>query len=793
MMAFRDFSDIVVYNSVTNNLDDQKIDLLKPFSFLEFLNYSTESDNDSVAFQRFERYLQLWGETTNLTNISFDALVRQEYITFLKEISLKFTTNEEKRFLSNIDINDDESLTVALPFYVKKIKQIILYYKNKRDTFKKESRISKNKGSVKNIKDYIKTQIIDFFTGDDLSPDLKSGLSLEQLQTNVSIDLEENYDNFNDYYDLDPTKDPSIYNAENDRLSYFTSNTNYISGNEFLDLDKAIKDVLTDKRLTLSELNEFSPIVEFETDLDESLLDNTDYQDYRKTTRDNLKLLLHAELAKTLLGTDFYYLSTDIKGNTLSGELFESKNKVLNLPNTLNPTSLTVPSYNLLSERSVGVFFKPTNYSILKMEGSFSSFLRNDLKKDKVYVFPNPSQYGNISGLSKSMIDNPFGFISKRSEYRNESSSFGQRLPKKFSNEQGFYSYDSLEQKRNNYSNLSSFFDSKTSNFLDKGVLDEVVTDIFGNKFVTYISDNFYEKYNYLDNFVNDKTIFNGSNTLTSFKPTNNKKLTVPEKAAALKDIFVINVSTNEFIPLSSSFKQLFNKYSNIDTLSSEIFTNHLQFNIFENVYSIKTTNFSIIDSFNYNGNFLVENTFPLILRNTSGDINSVSNTSNDFVFNDKIYKVQISLTPSSSADNNTFFYEFIQYDLKKNISEKIISKENKNLSFFEDNFSLNLDTKVKKIKNVYLSHNSKLGLFNLLVNYLDLNENIYIHSLTYYFKSNDIIIIDNSLYKPQNYVFTSNFFNTNNFPLQYTSVSLSGGVFQSNDGPGVLFLGGEL
>ena len=767
-------SDTTVYNSITNSLDDEKLDSLKVFSFIEFLNYSKLVTDDVQNFSLYEDYLKLWNKTTVQKNNSYDTDVKNQYLEFLREITLQYTTNEEKRYLSNIDFNDEESLQIALPFYAKKIKQIILYYKQKRDTFQKELRITKNKGSVNSIKDFVKTKIVDIFTGDDIPPNIISGISLAELQNNVSIELEESYDIFNDYYDVDPTKEPGFYSATGDRQSYFTSNTNYISANEFLDLDKAIIEVINNKGITLTELGEFSPIVDVSS-ANESLLDNIDYIDYKKTDRDNLRLLLHAELSKKLLGTDYYYLSTDTQGNILSGILFESDNKVLNLLNTNNPASLTIPSNISLNERNVGLYFKPTNFSILKMEGSFDKVLTN-LKKDNLYIFPDPQNYGNISGLTKTSYDNPFTFIQDDSSYKNISSSFGKRLPKKYTDNQGFYSYDTYEQKRTNYLNLSTF-ESSLSEITNKGVVYESFNDAYGNRFIEFVDDSSFIDDNVDIDITKDKNIFTGSNTLTTFTNSSETKKTLIEKRDSFKDTYVYNVSTNIFQPLSASFNSIFTKFKNNTELYDELNNKVLVFDIIDNIFYIKTKSYSVIDAYTYNGTFFNVNTRPFILKysDTKTPLATLlSNVSNHLYYKNKIFKAVVSLPPVTSDTYNIFYYEFIFYDINSNQVNYITSKNATPFTFFFDNFDLNIPSKVKEIRNIVLSHDDKTDLFTLVTNFIDLNENFYIHNVMFYILNNKIKIVDNSLYTPTNYYKTSNFYSLTSLEDEYILGSLS-------------------
>ncbi len=762
-------SDNFVQNSVTNSLSDEKLDNIKAFTFIEYLNYSSILTDDTDNFKSYEIYLQSWQSFNNNENINFDSQVKEQYIEFLKDITLNFTTNEERRYLSNIDFNNEENVSVALPFFTKKIKDIIIYYKNKRDTYQQDLRISKNKGSVRNIKEFIKNEIVNLFIGDEASTEIISGLSASELQSKVSVEVEESYDTFNDYYDINPTKKPDFVELTEEREKYYTSNTNYISGNEFVNIDNSIINIINNKKITLNEIAEI--LIQVNT-ADDNLLDKFDYQDYKITDRDNLKFLLHAELAKNLIGTDYYYLSTDTQGNYLSGVLFEANSKVESLLNTNFPTSLTVPNYVENNERNVGLFFKPTNFSVLKMEGKFDSFLKEDLLPNNLYIFPDIKNYGNIVGMSETVPQNPFGFKMTDESYRGMDSSYGQKIPKKFSKNQGFYSYDTLQQKRTDFKNLSSFQSNirVPSNF---GILDKHVSDIYGNQYFIFYNDSFYIENIDKSIEVYDKNIFTGSNTLTTFTESFSSREKQFNIDKQLKDVYVLNVSTNVFAPLSSQFDNLYKKYETLshrqkpgvnETIYEELTGKILDFNVYKNVFTIKTQNYTLIDVYDYSGSFTTLS-IPVLLNNKDIDqikynqLEPISEVSNDFIYKDKLYKALVSLTPSSSANNNTFYYEFLEYNLNSYQSNYITNRNQNTKEFFDNNFSLNLDVKVKSIKSVQLTYNEKQNLFNLLVQYNDSNENVYLHNLSYYIFNNEIIFINNDIHKSDKYSTTFNFF----------------------------------
>ena len=120
----------IVYYSVTNTLDDEKKDLNSPFSFLDFLKYTGVNEKDD-QLDSYREYLKNWESYTNISLTSINVNVKDQFLAFLEEIKLVFLSREEQRFFDNIDLNNDEQLTIALPFFTTKIKEIALYFKRR--------------------------------------------------------------------------------------------------------------------------------------------------------------------------------------------------------------------------------------------------------------------------------------------------------------------------------------------------------------------------------------------------------------------------------------------------------------------------------------------------------------------------------------------------------------------------------------------------------------------------------------------------------------------------------------
>ena len=145
------YSSVIVYNSITNDLNDEKFDSNQSFTFLEYLNYTKSLDKKIIDFTDYKKYLEIWNSVTSQSYTDYNSQVREQFINFLKTITLKYTNSEEKRFLSNINFNNSADLEIAAPFYIAKIKQILLYFAEKRDTYKIDLELSKNKGTIQGV------------------------------------------------------------------------------------------------------------------------------------------------------------------------------------------------------------------------------------------------------------------------------------------------------------------------------------------------------------------------------------------------------------------------------------------------------------------------------------------------------------------------------------------------------------------------------------------------------------------------------------------------------------------
>ena len=755
-------SDVIVYNSITNTISDQKFDNVKPFSFIEFLNYSKSLDRKIIEFADYQSYLKKWNDVTTVRYNDIDQVIRQEFITFLKTIALNYTTAEERRYFSNLNFENNDDLEIAAPFFATKIKEVLLYFAGKRDTYKIDLELAKNKGSITGVSNYLKTTIIETIFSDTT---VSSSQPLSTVSSELAVEIDTGYDTFNNYFDLDPFAAPSFYNATGKRAEYFTSNTNSIDKNIFLNYDQAIIDLINSERVVLSELQQL--VVTVNTP-DLNLLQNSDFIDYDTRTRENLRLILNAELIKKFTGTDFYYLSTTSTGAILSGLLFEAKSPFANILNVHNPSTLTVPQSSVKFERDVGLFFKPTIFSILQLQTPFEFTLKTDIDPSNVYIFPDPYDYGNISGVSKTDHITPFNFVQQGNKIQKNISS-NNALGNSFvtKNNFTFESYHSLEQNS---------VKSVLQDLYNNGVISNYLSDIYGNLYIGYKQLNSNYVKNYTNNVTNNvapfglsaftqvpylssiKSLLNTGSFKDTQTVTNNNtpgttNYSIYNTRNSAGNFFVYNVLTNNISPLSSALSNVIVKYP---VQQSEIENNLLNIEVFSNTFVITTSSYVIIDKINYVlGEFVKAPTVPLTL-------NSISNnkSSNVYQVDNELYVASVSASsaPTLSAANGRYFY-ISMYSFN--------TLDNKTTNYQFDStdsyrFGYNFNTFIN-VLNVNLIYNQRQAMFNVVITYKDSSNNIFLHSLFYRISNGIVNLVNQNIYEPFNVNLTVNYFDGSN------------------------------
>ena len=147
--------------------------------------------------QMYDEYVasQHISQQTELTTTD---LVTQRYREFLKSVLISITDEdvEIRRFLRNIDINNKEDVSLIIPFYVERLKQIGSYFVNKRrEVFTVTDTVGYN-GSAEGIKREMKRFLLTLLSDLSFKTKYKSAdiPNVDVLTENAVIEIEELYE-----------------------------------------------------------------------------------------------------------------------------------------------------------------------------------------------------------------------------------------------------------------------------------------------------------------------------------------------------------------------------------------------------------------------------------------------------------------------------------------------------------------------------------------------------------------------------------------------------------------------
>lgn len=493
------FSTAIIKDSIINGDSyTTSKDNTAPFSFLEFIT-STNVDYTPEEYNKFYLYyLRTWSETKN-TNGERDAKSYIEYyVSFLKELTITYSTQQEIKFLSTLNFNDPIDLDIAIPFYVEKIRQIILFYKEKRDTTKYVIERNKLKGTGNSIEKALFNTIYEHVFSSDSAPNYKTiNYSLSTLKTFLSIDIQEFVDVYSSYFDL--PKDNDIFTLTNrneiDPKLYFEDTLQVFRSSVFLNqIPLAVNISLQ------SFSNPCDPINPIAL-LRQECTNRTGFTDDQIT---NIK--------KTFLekysGVDFHYIDTT---NTVpvSGILFRASNPTGNIQNLQTIDTPTIESNDIKLLKDLGLFFKQDKTGIFQLNAENYTYEVDfaNLSADKIYIYPDPSVYGNVS-INKQ-TEYPLLFIyDYRPDIKNISSWFAMGDPKVDNDEQTFTPYYAREQT---ILKTEATSDSIYLNFADlynKGYITKYQTDVYGNEYAIF-KDSFGQSFKTLAEPDTDSPILN--------------------------------------------------------------------------------------------------------------------------------------------------------------------------------------------------------------------------------------------------------------------------------------------
>lgn len=832
----------------------EPIDYFAPVSFLVWYQQQNFSDTDiNRTFLDYKKYVIDWCAYKKKTDKEKIDIVRDSYIQLLREIVVNYSTEEEKRFVTNANFTDPLDLDIILPFFIKKIKSICLYYANARDEVKTAPIQFNLKGSNLGVEKLVKKVIFDAVTTNQVSysTNTLNFPPVSAVAAGLSIYVEELYDLADTYYNLNPNADFNLYPSDTTRKQLSSSNLNEIYPELYIDFRNAIKDAILTYPFFISTLgtNNFTinPIISG-TEL--YYLKPRDFINYLSGGEDQLKINLLKKLAPKYLGNDFYYLSTNATNTTyVSGVLFSVKTEgapTLNLLNREYPSTATVPNLNYLyTQYEIGSFFLPQHTGLLIHNTKDKTFELDTtkLEPDTVYAFPDPSIIGNTSYNSRT-DNNLSPFIYKinliwNKKSRSNQFAFGDVLSDSYN--QLYYGYESVSQDlqiepsgiSKTIDNIEFWGGEKQEIWTESQLwpgLNKVETlpltdrqqslmvgsttpiywgsDIYGNELGLYKNVNALKQLSSIDATNGSEIAFDdagavyGSQTvgLCSFYSEN--KSIFDKKYKEVGSLYFRNNHLGYVSPASAALSAVFYKYPSF--VRDELYNKVVYFGLYYDTVVIETSNYVVVDviNFDYDINQVVSSNTGGIYFSKYINSSTLECFAGEWYseVNNTLYLAFMRVLPSLSGSNYRLVYPEIYRTPLTQINLKLIYPFKLKTTLDASSYSLSggfIDPpqiNLFEIDSISFSKSEKTSLFNLT--YLAKNLNKIPFIVNEQLKEGDWDIyletFNPKLFKPYYFVYDNNSYNsTLPFLVKYNASS-SGIVAGHNSSKGKLTIGNE-
>ena len=407
------FTTLELQNSITyDRTNISAIDNNAPLSFLDWVKYFAGIASDpTFLLNQYKQYVELWFTIQQVSITIKQDIIRELYISLFRNIAINYLTAEEKRFITNFNLNNPSDLTTVLPLLVSKIKDICLHYVSLRERAKSAIYDYNIKGSEFSIKKIINEELFQSYLDPEINKlFLQAGITQETLKQIFNVSFEDYNDLGTDYFDINSTIPVSAYNTSGDQTTYFAANSYTFDPNLFVDFGISVVSAIQKYPVIIKELGtSFSINLTF-TENDLQYLKDQDFTNLvNNIDTTNLNLNTLQDALQQFSGTTFYYLSTNTIGEQTYGELFKA-DEFANYLNRRFPTVAMIEGNNIQLESKTGRFFRPDKLGILNFLGFNVHGTPKSLSANSLYIFPDPTIYGNISGLSRTKFDSPYIF-----------------------------------------------------------------------------------------------------------------------------------------------------------------------------------------------------------------------------------------------------------------------------------------------------------------------------------------------------------------------------------------------
>jgi len=450
-----------VPQSVTNpNVkSDFALDRNEALSFIEFIKVTKENFEPNTLQDFYTYYLNEWNNRNNNKSKSNRELIIDQYRSFLKELSLVYSNETEKKFLSVIDFGNPDDLAIAISFFSKKLREITSYYRDKRKDLSVSITKNQTKGSNFNLKKRATEVIINFLENRE---DSKIAYDVESIRKNINVNLTEYFDSYTSYFNQKPNVEEFGKHFKSYDPDKLPSDNIFLQGDKIL-----VQEVFYGFTAELKAILQASELFESKRTLTEKYI-----------------------------GTDFYYISSNSTGDFVYEKLFEAESPYTDFLNQAYPSTASVFANTIETEREAG-YFKSSNTGISVIRANAIDFtLKGSYEPDSLFIFPDPSIFTNNQNILAFNIE-PAEF------FKNLTSGAAKLQPLTNADDTSYLGYSSKFFKRTEDTDLAFLF--------DRGYIADAKKDLYNNIFGLLKDSNYYrDNLTVIDNKKIKSLIFNG-------------------------------------------------------------------------------------------------------------------------------------------------------------------------------------------------------------------------------------------------------------------------------------------
>lgn len=455
----------------------------RAFTFIEFIKQFGGENTQESFVGLYKDYLTRWSSIkTNDIEMTEKEYVRQKMVDILKSITLTYSSYEEQQYIASIDWTDIGQIKTMLPLYIRKIREICEFYRKKRNEIPLIVKRNSMKGSYQSVEQIIYEKIIDFiFNNRHLQP------QMADLKQNLMVSIEQYVDTYSEYFDIPRDKELRV---EPDREYMIEANMNDVDYRNYIEINTVINEIIYAGEVYLEEIGLMANLALDLTqdcvgqmlELKNELISSATVNQIPLTEQINIRRKFYEKF----LGCDLYYMYVDYNKDIQLDLLCTAKNPSGNLLNCDTADRAVTQNEQLELLSHIGLFFKPDKTSILKVNAREYSWSidKDKLEEDTVYVFPDPTKYGDI-GNNK---DPNYPLIMEYKldcDIRNISSGNMSDDPLILLDDQAWNSYYSKQQDVFKILDNKNYDYSFTS-LASRGYVQNYQTDVFGNEFALF-------------------------------------------------------------------------------------------------------------------------------------------------------------------------------------------------------------------------------------------------------------------------------------------------------------------